>query len=315
MSYSILVADPIDQKAQQMLVDAGFDVTAPGEPTMEEVTKLIPGFDVLVVRSRTKVNAKMIAAGKMLKVIGRAGVGVDTIDVATAEQRGIKVVNAPGSNSRSVAEHAIGLMFALARMIPQADASMKAGKWEKKQFKGIELEGKMLAVLGYGNVGRIVSNLAAGIGMKVIVWSRPVDKTDQYPFYEQLGEALVRADFVTVHVPKLTETENLLHRRVLVGMKEGVFLVNTARGGIVHEADLLDALNTGRVAGAALDVFENEPTPLPALITHPRVIVTPHVAALTKEAQQRAGVMMAEQIIQWVQGLKKQETNKTKNQV
>jgi D-3-phosphoglycerate dehydrogenase len=241
----------------------------------------------------------MIAAGKKLKVIGRAGVGVDTIDVVAAEQKGIKVVNAPGSNSRSVAEHAIGLMFALARMIPRADASMKAKKWEKKLFKGIELEGKTLVVLGYGNVGKIVADLAASIGMKVVVWSRSHDKTDKYPFYEKLSEVLAQAVFVTVHVPKMPETENLLNRKVFEGMKEGAFIVNTARGGIVNETDLLEALESGKVAGAALDVFENEPTPLPALVMHPRVIATPHIAAATKEAQARAGVMVVEKIIEW----------------
>lgn len=302
MASSVLIADPIDKKAQRMLVEAGIEVTAPGEPAPEEIMKLIPDFDVLVVRSRTKVTKEMIAAGTKLKVIGRAGVGVDTIDIAAAEQKGIKVINAPGSNSRSVAEHAIGLMFALARMIPKADASMKAGKWEKKAFKGIELEGKTVAVLGYGHVGKIVADIAAGVGMKVIVWSRPQDRTGKYPFYEKLAEALAQADFATVHVPKIPETENLLHREVFECMKEGVYIVNTARGGIVHEKDLLEALDSGKVAGAALDVFEHEPNPLPALVTHPHVIATPHIAAATKEAQARAGVMMAEQIITWAHG-------------
>jgi len=299
MSYSVLIADPIDKQAQQMLIDAGFEVTAPGEPTPEEIIKLIPDFDVLVVRSRTKVTSAMIDAGKKLKVIGRAGVGVDTIDIAEAKARGIKVFNAPGSNSRSVAEHAIGLMFALARMIPAADASMKAGKWEKKLFKGIELEWKTLGVLGYGNVGRVVAGLAAGLGMKVLIWSRTMPSSISCEWMADIQELFSRADFISVHLPRTAETEYLVRKDLLGAMKKTAFLVNTARGGIVHEKDLLDALNSGILAGAGLDVFEGEPAPMPALVGHPRVIATPHIAALTKEAQQRAGVMIAEQIIQW----------------
>ena len=303
MSYSILIADQIDKKAQQMLVAAGFNVTAPEEPTPEEVVALLPKFDVLVVRSRTKVTKEMIAVGKSLKVIGRAGVGVDTIDAAEAERRGVKVINAPGSNSRSVAEHTIGLMFALARMVPQADASMKRGKWEKKLFKGIELEGKTLGIIGFGHVGKIVAQMAQVIGMKIVIWSRSSSSSsnNEYTVNDDLYELLAHADFISVHVPKTKETEYLINAQAFEAMKDGVYLVNTARGGIVNEQDLLHALESGKVAGAALDVFEHEPTPDPFLIAHSKVIATPHIAAHTREAQQHAGVMIAEQIIEWAQ--------------
>ncbi len=305
MSYSVLIADPIDKKAQQMLVAAGFNVTASGEPTPEEVMKLLPEFDVLIVRSRTKVTKEMIAVGKNLKVIGRAGVGVDTIDMAEAEKKGIKVINAPGSNSRSVAEHTIGLMFALARQIAQADASMKRGLWEKKLYKGIELEGKTLGIIGFGHVGKIVAQLAQAIGMKVAIWSRSCSSSsnNEYTVNDDLHELLAHADFISVHVPKTKETEYLINAQAFEAMKDGVYLVHTARGGIVHEQDLLHALESGKVAGAALDVFEHEPTPDPSLVSHANVIATPHIAANTQEAQQRAGVMVAEQIIHWAHSL------------
>jgi len=302
MSLTILIADPIDNKAQQMLVDAGFDVTAPGEPTQDEIIKLIPEYEVLMVRSRTKVTKEMIEAGVKLKVIGRAGVGMDTIDVAAADARGIQVMNAPGSNSRSVAEHAIGLMFALARMIPQANASMKAGQWEKKSFKGFELAGKTLGILGFGNVGRIVAEMARGIGMQVCVWSAPTPSSssnNEYMICPDLHALLARADFVSIHVPKVNETEGLISRDAFAAMREGAYLINTARGGIVDEDALVAALEHGTLAGAALDVYDHEPVPDQILVKHPRVIATPHIAASTKEAQIRAGVMVVEKIIEW----------------
>ncbi|MFA4873420.1 MAG: hydroxyacid dehydrogenase [Patescibacteria group bacterium] len=299
MHHSILIADPIDKEAQQMLEAAGFEVSAPGEPTPEEIVKLIPDVEVLVVRSRTKVTKEMIDAGKKLKVIARAGVGVDTIDTVAAEQRGIKVINAPGSNSRSVAEHAIGLMFAVARTIPQADSSMKAGKWEKKLFKGTELEGKTLGVLGYGRVGKSVAQIAHALGMEVLAWTRTSRTDPQIQFTVALEEVLRRADIITIHLPKSEETAHLISTRELEHMKEGVFIINTARGGIVDEEALLHALQSGKVRGAGLDVFENEPAPSQALIAHSRVVATPHIAALTHEAQERAGIMIAEQLIEW----------------
>ncbi len=299
MVKKILFADPIDKEAQQMFEAAGFEVSAPGEPTPEEIINLIPEYEVLVVRSRTKVTKEIIDAGTTLKVIARAGVGVDTIDTAAAEQRGIKVMNAPGSNSRSVAEHAIGLMFALARLTAQADASMKAGKWEKKLFKGVELQGKTLGILGFGNVGKIVAELTAGIGMHVVVWSHTPALRTPYKFVESLNELLPQVDIVTIHLPKSAETAHLISTREFEHMKEGAFIINTARGGIVDEEALLHALQSGRVGGAGLDVFENEPAPNQMLIAHPRVVATPHIAALTREAQARAGKEVARQIIVW----------------
>ena len=302
MTLSVLIADPIDKEAQRMLEAAGFEVSAPGEPTPEEIMKIIPDCEVLVVRSRTKVTKEMIDAGKKLKVIARAGVGVDTIDTAAAEQRGIEVINAPGSNSRSVAEHAVGLMFAVARMIPQADSSMKAGKWEKKLFKGSELEGKTLGVLGYGHVGESVAHIAHALGMEVLVWTRTPRTDPPFQFVAALEEVLRRADIITIHLSKSAETARLIADSEFGKMKQGLLLVNTARGGIVEEEALLRALQSGKVGGAGLDVFGNEPTPNRVLITHPRVVATPHIAALTREAQQRAGLQIVEQLIDWVRG-------------
>ncbi|MEW6610848.1 MAG: hydroxyacid dehydrogenase [Patescibacteria group bacterium] len=297
--FSVLIADPIDKKAQQMLENAGFQVTAPGEPSTDEIMKLIPDYEVVVVRSRTKVSKEMIAAGMKLKVIARAGVGVDTIDTTAAEGRGIKVINAPGSNSRSVAEHAIGLMFAVARRITQADMSMKMGKWKKTIFKGMELQGKILGILGFGHVGEQVAVLGRALGMEVLVWTRTPRAGTPYTFLPTLEELLSRADIISIHLPKDTETTHRIAELEFGRMKQGVIIINTARGGIVDEEALIRALHSGQVGGAGLDVFENEPNPNQALIAHPKVVATPHIAALTREAQERVGMEVVRQVIEW----------------
>ncbi|MCI0533203.1 3-phosphoglycerate dehydrogenase, partial [bacterium] len=202
-----------------------------------------------------------------------------------------------GSNSRSVAELALGLLFALARKIPAADRSMKEGKWEKSAFKGIELSGKTLGILGFGNVGKILANLAKGIGMNIVIWSREEDRTEQYPFFTDLDDFLPRADAISIHVPKIPETENLLNEKTFTLMKNGAYLINTARGGIVEEGALLAALQSGKIAGAALDVFIGEPSPNEELVRHPNVIATPHIAASTTEAQTRASEEVVRKII------------------
>jgi D-3-phosphoglycerate dehydrogenase len=253
----------------------------------------------LVVRSATQASRQVIEAGKALKVIGRAGAGVDNIDVAAATERRILVLNTPGGNAEAAAELAVGLMFALAREIPRADASMKAGAWEKKGFSGSELLGKTLGLVGLGNVGGAVARMARGLGMSVVVFD-PYAEPDAAAALgvrlAPLDEVLASADFVSVHAPKTAETGNLLDARAFAKMKTGAFVVNCARGGIVVEKDLVAALDAGKVRGAGVDVFEKEPPADWTLAKHPKVIATPHLGAATGEAQVNVSVMIARQI-------------------
>jgi D-3-phosphoglycerate dehydrogenase len=253
----------------------------------------------LVVRSATQASRLVIEAGKALKVIGRAGAGVDNIDVAAATERRILVLNTPGGNAEAAAELAVGLMFALAREIPRADASMKAGTWEKKSFSGSELLGKTLGLVGIGNVGGAVARMARGLGMTVVAFD-PYAKPDKAMVLgvrlAALDEVLAAADFLSVHAPKTDETRNLLDAKAFAKMKPGVFVVNCARGGIVVEKDLAAALDAGRVRGAGVDVYEKEPPADWTLAKHPRVIATPHLGATTGEAQVNVSVMIARQI-------------------
>jgi D-3-phosphoglycerate dehydrogenase len=254
----------------------------------------------LVIRSGTKVTADVIEAGRVLQVIGRAGIGVDNVDVAAATARGIVVMNTPGGNNVTTAEHTVALLVALARHIPQAVASMKSGRWEKKQFVGTELYNRTLGVVGLGNIGRIVSNRAQGLGMKVVghdpfLTEQAALKLDiERVSFEDL---LARSDIVTLHVPRTKETVGMLGREAFARIKPGALVVNASRGGIVDEDALLDALNSGRVAGAALDVFDEEPPPADhPLIRHERVICTPHLGASTEQAQVNVAVAVAEQV-------------------
>ncbi|OHD73587.1 MAG: hypothetical protein A2177_14435 [Spirochaetes bacterium RBG_13_68_11] len=253
----------------------------------------------LVVRSATQASRQVIEAGKALKVIGRAGAGVDNIDVAAATERRILVLNTPGGNAEAAAELAVGLMFALAREIPRADASMKAGTWEKKGFSGSELLGKTLGLVGIGNVGGAVARMARGLGMTVVAFD-PDAKPDKAAALgvrlTALDEVLASADFLSVHAPKTDETRNLLDAKAFAQMKTGAFVVNCARGGIVVEKDLAAALDAGKVRGAGVDVYEKEPPVDWALAKHPKVIATPHLGATTGEAQVNVSVMIARQI-------------------
>jgi D-3-phosphoglycerate dehydrogenase len=253
----------------------------------------------LVVRSATRATKEIIASGRRLRVIGRAGAGVDNIDVPAATERGILVLNTPGGNAEAAGELAVALMFALARQIPRADASMKAGTWDKKSFMGTELLGKTLGLIGIGNVGSVVGKRALGLGMKVVAFDPFVSEAkaeDMGIALRSLEEVLTAADFVSVHAPKNDQTKGLIDRKAFDLMKTGVYLVNCARGGIVVEKDLIGALDAGRVKGAAVDVYEKEPPEDWSLARHPKVIATPHIGASTHESQVTVSVMIARQM-------------------
>jgi D-3-phosphoglycerate dehydrogenase / 2-oxoglutarate reductase len=265
----------------------------------EEIISIIGGYQALIVRSATKVTKDVINAAGELKVIGRAGAGVDNIDVNAATEKGIWVMNTPGGNSSAVAELALGMMFALARHIAKADASMKASKWEKKIFSGTELTNKTLGLLGIGNVGSIVGRKAKALGMEVLAHDPyiPAEKAAEMGFTMVTQEELYKkCDYISIHMPKTAETTGAINKNVLAKMKDGVFLINCARGGIVVEKDLLEALNNGKVKGAGVDVFEAEPPANLSLVKHPNVVATPHIGASTAEAQVNVAVMIARQV-------------------
>jgi len=272
--------------------------------TVSPLEQIVGGYDALIVRSATKVTADVIAAATRLKVIGRAGVGVDNVDVAAATRRGIVVANAPESNVVSAAEHTIGLLVALARNIPQAHAALLAGRWERSKWGGVELADKTLGVLGFGRIGRQVARRALGLQMKVVAYD-PFVSSDRF---RELGvesasfdEVLERSEFLTLHLPLTDETRSAIDASAIAKMRDGVRIVNAARGELVDIAALVDALESGKVAGAAVDVFPEEPYDGP-LLQAPNVVVTPHLAASTDEAQDRAGVIVAEQVAAALQG-------------
>lgn len=293
----VLVADKLAAEAVEVLRKVSEVVEA--EPSPEELLEIIGDFDAIVVRSRTKVTGQVIERGANLKVIGRAGVGVDNIDVAFATERGIPVVNAPTGSTSSVAELAVGHIVSLARHIPQADASMKGGKWEKKRFKGIELEGKVLGFVGVGRIGAHVARIAQAMGMETIACDPYIpDDVAQKMCVEciELGDCIRRSDFVTIHCILNDETRGMIGEEQLRSMKKTAYLVNCARGGIVDEAALYKALTEGWIAGAALDVYEDEPPKDRRLVELPNLICTPHIGASTVEAQIKAGTITAEQM-------------------
>jgi D-3-phosphoglycerate dehydrogenase len=292
----IVIADELPASAVELLRAEGWDVDAtPGRPPAD-LTRDLAEADALVVRSATKVTAPIIAAAPRLRVIARAGTGVDNVDVAAASARGIVVMNAPGANSISVAELALGLMLALARHVPAADAAMKQGKWEKKKFMGEELRDKTLGLAGLGRIGQEVARRARAFGMRVLAHDPYISEH----VAEDLGVTLVemddlfaQADYVSLHLPSTPATRDFLNVERLRKAKKGIRIVNTARGDLVDERALADAIEAGHVAGAALDVFETEPPPDPRLQTLPQVIATPHIAASTREAQELVGVETA----------------------
>jgi D-3-phosphoglycerate dehydrogenase len=253
----------------------------------------------LVVRSATQATREIVSAGEHLKVIGRAGAGVDNIDVAAASERGIMVLNTPGGNAEAAGELAIAMMFGLARELTRADATMKAGTWDKKSFSGCELLGKTLGLLGIGYVGSIVGKRALALGMKVVAYDPFVSPEKAKSLGFTLGgfeELIETADFISIHAPKTAETKGMLDAKAFAHMKKGVYLINCARGGIVVEKDLLGALDNGTVKGAGVDVYDKEPPEDWTLAKHPRVIATPHIGASTGEAQVNVSIMIAQQI-------------------
>ncbi|MGB9715535.1 MAG: phosphoglycerate dehydrogenase [Thermodesulfovibrionales bacterium] len=299
----VLVSDNLSQKGIEILKKAGIDVDVKTGMKPEELAKVIGNYQGLIVRSATKVTSKIIDAASNLKVIGRAGSGLDNVDITAATKKGIVVMNAPGGNTITTAEHTMALMFALARQIPQATASMKQGKWEKKKFMGVELFNKTLGIIGIGNIGSQVAKRAQAFAMNVISYDPFLsDEKAKTMGVEKvsLEELFRRSDFITIHTPITAETRNLINRETIKKMKDGVRIINCARGGIVNEKDLYDALIEGKVAGAALDVFEKEPPENNPLITLDNVVTTPHLGAATKEAQENVAIVIAEQIVDYL---------------
>jgi len=304
MAHKILVSDGLPDDGIALLKTDG-DVTVNPKITADELLAALPDFHALVVRSRTKVTAKVAEAGKNLKVVGRAGVGVDNIDVAAAIARGITVVNSPLAASVAVAEHTLGLMLSLARLIPAADASMKQNKWEKSAFMGAELNGKTLGLLGIGRIGAEVAKRAAAFGMTVLAYD-PYLNPDQIRGRGALpaafDEVIARSDYVSLHLPLTAGTQGLMSAEQFGKMKKGARLICAARGGVIDEDALRAALDSGTLGGAALDVFAAEPPPAGSIASHPKVIATPHVGAQTHEAQSSAGTMIAEEVLAVLQG-------------
>ncbi|TMC53368.1 MAG: phosphoglycerate dehydrogenase [Chloroflexi bacterium] len=294
----ILVADPLAEDGLERLRQAG-EVTVVSKLGEAELIGQIPDFDALVVRSETRVTARVIEAGRKLRVVGRAGVGVDNIDVAAATRKGILVVNAPRGNIVAAAEHTMALLFALARWVLQADASVRRGEWTRAKFVGVEVRGKTLGVVGLGNVGSEVAKRAHGLEMDVVAYD-PVVSVERAELFNvalvTLQELLERADFITVHVPLVESNRNLIGAAELARMKPTARLINTARGGIVDEAALAAALESGRLAAAAADVFEKEPPGENRLLTLPNFIATPHIGASTAEAQVSVAFDVAEEV-------------------
>jgi D-3-phosphoglycerate dehydrogenase len=306
VTFRALVADPLSAGGLEILRDGGgVDVVVRDDISPEALLEAIPEFHALVVRSRTRVTRDVLASGRSLRVVGRSGVGLDNIDVEAARERGVAIVYAPGASAVSVAELAIGLVICLSRRIPDADRSTRGGLWERSRFVGRELSGKTLGVLGLGNIGREVARRAAPFGMRVL-FHDPLRPRDAHlvPEAEEvpLTTLLESSDIVTVHVPLREGTRGLLDAPAIARMKPGAFLVNTARGGIVDEAALLAALRSGRIAGAALDVFETEPPRGSALLEEPNVIATPHIGASTREAQERVGREVARAVVRALRG-------------
>lgn len=285
----ILIADHLDQEAIDQLSQVpGFEVTVKTGLKEAELVQIIPDFHIVVVRSATKITRPVIEAGQNLKLIIRAGIGLDNIDVQAAKEKGIEVANTPAATSISVAEHTIGLMIGAVRHHGPANLSMKQHKWEKKAFMGTELYGKTLGIIGFGRIGTEVARRALAFGMKILAYDVIPIKTDLPVTQVNLDELLKEADIITLHVPRTPKP--ILGEEELAKVKDGVVIINVARGGVVDEKALLAALNSGKVKAAALDVFEKEPPEEFSLIDHPRVTATPHLGASTEEGQKRAGL-------------------------
>jgi D-3-phosphoglycerate dehydrogenase len=299
MTVRVLISDAMDPKAAAIFRERGIEVDEKPGLSPDELKAIIGEYDGLAIRSATKVTKALLEAADKLKVVGRAGIGVDNVDIPAATARGVVVMNTPFGNSITTAEHAIALMFALARQLPEADASTQSGKWEKNRFMGVELTAKTLGLIGAGNIGSIVASRALGLRMKVVAYDpflTPERALELGIEKVELDELLRRADFITLHTPLTDQTRGILSREALARTKPGVRIINCARGGLIDEAALKDALDSGHVAGAALDVFEQEPATASPLFGTPGFISTPHLGASTSEAQVNVAIQVAEQM-------------------
>ena len=295
----VLISDKMDPTAAEIFRARGVEVDEITGKTPDELKAIIGQYDGLAIRSSTKVTAEILAAATNLKVVGRAGIGVDNVDIPSASAKGVVVMNTPFGNSITTAEHAIALMFALARQLPEADLSTQAGKWEKNRFMGVELTSKVLGLIGAGNIGSIVADRALGLRMKVVAFDpflSPERALELGVEKVELDELLARADFITLHTPLTDQTRNILSKENLAKTKKGVRIINCARGGLIDEAGLKEGLDSGHIAGAALDVFVTEPAKESPLFGTPNFISTPHLGASTNEAQVNVAIQVAEQM-------------------
>ncbi len=303
--HRILLCDPLDESGLEIFRAAGAELHQLADDERERLSELIENFDSIVVRSRTKVTGDLLRRGRNLKVVGRAGIGVDNVDIQTATDLGILVVNAPTANLISATEHTFALLLALARNVPAADRSLRDGEWNRKRFLGRELDGKTLGVVGLGRIGQAVAHRARGFGMTVVAYDPYLDASVAKRLeieMDSLEGVLAVADVVTLHMPLTDETRNLISAERIALMKPGALLVNCARGGIVDDKALFAALESGHLAGAALDVFEVEPPEDTRLVHHPNVVGTPHIGAQTREAQERVATQTARMVLAALDG-------------
>ncbi|MFO0389243.1 MAG: phosphoglycerate dehydrogenase [Alphaproteobacteria bacterium] len=299
----VLIADKLSQQAIEEFEKRGVKADVKTGLAVEDLLKIVGEYDGVAIRSATKITKEVLAAAKKLKVVGRAGIGVDNVDIPAATASGVVVMNTPFGNSITTAEHSIALMMSLARQIPEANASTHAGKWEKNKFMGVELSGKTLGLIGCGNIGSIVADRAQGLKMKVVVYDPYLsqDRAEAINVEKvELDTLLERADFISLHTPMTETTKNILNKNTLAMCKKGVRIINCARGGLVNEADLKAAIESGQVAGAALDVFEEEPAKSNILFGMPQIVCTPHLGASTTEAQENVAVQVAEQMADYL---------------
>jgi D-3-phosphoglycerate dehydrogenase len=303
-AWKILLTDGLEENGKEILRKSAEVVENP-TISADELLKVVGEYDALIVRGRTKVNAAVFAAGTKLKVVGRAGVGVDNIDLAAAKEHGVTVVNSPLATTVAVAELTMGLMLSAVREIARADAGLKAGNWLKKGLEGTELYTKTLGVIGYGRIGSAVAQRARAFEMKILGYdpmipAEVIKERGAEP--ASLDELLAKSDYITMHLPLTDQTRNMLNEAAFAKMKQGVYIICAARGGVIDEAALLAALNSGKVAGAALDVFATEPPGVTELVSHPKVVGTPHIGAQTVEAQTRAAFDIAGEVLAALDG-------------
>jgi D-3-phosphoglycerate dehydrogenase len=300
MMKRVLIADPIEESALAKLKAAGLEIVQRNQEKDGPIEKQIKGFDCVVVRSATKITKEVIDAADKLKLVVRAGVGLDNVDKAAADAKGVIVQNTPEAPSVSVAEMVFSLMFALARNVTQADSSMKNERWEKKKLSGTELWQKTIGIVGFGRIGLEVGKRAKAFGMNVLAYDViDIDKACKEIGAKKtdLNTIIEKADYITLHVPLIPQTKGMIGAKELKKMKKTAFLINTARGGVIDERALLDALNAGEIAGAGLDVFENEPPTDWQLVKHPKIVATPHLASSTEEGQVRIGELTVQKVI------------------